>query len=307
MDRNNPYYRQVALLLQVLPFVFRESCFALKGGTAINLFVRDLPRLSVDIDLVYLPDGDREQALPAIHQALDRIADDLEQGLAATVTRSYRHKIDSLHLTVERNNTAIKVELSPVMRGTVFPVANREVVATVEDEFGFAEVPVVALADLYAGKLCAAFDRQHPRDLFDVMLLLENEGIADQLRKAFLVYLISHPRPMDELLQPHWRPMRDVFAGEFSGMTLRPVTLEELRKAGTQALNQLLAQLTDPEKRFLCSLYQGPTDWTALGISGIEKLPAVQWKVRNIEKMTQEKRRGALMALRRVLSMGDVG
>ncbi|GGJ87018.1 hypothetical protein GCM10007426_15220 [Alloalcanivorax dieselolei] len=86
MDRNNPYYRQVALLLQVLPFVFRESCFALKGGTAINLFVRDLPRLSVDIDLVYLPDGDREQALPAIHQALDRIADDLEQGLAATVT-----------------------------------------------------------------------------------------------------------------------------------------------------------------------------------------------------------------------------
>lgn len=74
MDRSSPYYLEVQLLLQVLPFVFQEPCFALKGGNAINLFGRDFPHLSVDIDLVYLPDADRQQALSRIHQALDRIA-----------------------------------------------------------------------------------------------------------------------------------------------------------------------------------------------------------------------------------------
>ena len=49
------YRRQVQLLIRVLPSIAEEACFALKGGTAINLFVRDMPRLSVDIDLTYLP------------------------------------------------------------------------------------------------------------------------------------------------------------------------------------------------------------------------------------------------------------
>jgi hypothetical protein len=47
------YFRQAELLLRVLPLVDREAVFALKGGTAINFFVRDLPRVPVDIDLVY--------------------------------------------------------------------------------------------------------------------------------------------------------------------------------------------------------------------------------------------------------------
>ena len=50
MDNNNIYYRQVQLLVQLLPLIAEEHCFALKGGTAINLFIRELPRLSVDID-----------------------------------------------------------------------------------------------------------------------------------------------------------------------------------------------------------------------------------------------------------------
>lgn len=66
MDRNTLFYAQVQLLLRVLPFIAKESCFALKGGTAINLFVRDFPRLSVDIDLVFLPSTTRQQALESI-------------------------------------------------------------------------------------------------------------------------------------------------------------------------------------------------------------------------------------------------
>jgi len=68
-----PYREQVALLLRVLPIIGREEAFALKGGTAINLFVRDLPRLSVDIDLTFLPLVDRVAALSAIREALQRV------------------------------------------------------------------------------------------------------------------------------------------------------------------------------------------------------------------------------------------
>lgn len=51
---DNRYKATVALLLDVMPFVFEQKCFAMKGGTAINLFCRDMPRLSVDIDLVFI-------------------------------------------------------------------------------------------------------------------------------------------------------------------------------------------------------------------------------------------------------------
>lgn len=74
MDSTNPFYKQVGLLVQLLPIVGQQRCFALKGGTAINLFVRDLPRLSVDIDLAYLPMTDRDQALTEIDAALKAIA-----------------------------------------------------------------------------------------------------------------------------------------------------------------------------------------------------------------------------------------
>ena len=75
MDRNSPYFKQAELLVRVLPNIARETCFALKGGTAINFFVRNLPRLSVDIDLVYLLIEDRTTSLTGIDSALNRIAD----------------------------------------------------------------------------------------------------------------------------------------------------------------------------------------------------------------------------------------
>jgi len=74
MPFNDVYRRQVDLLVRTLPYVAEEECFALKGGTAINLFVRDLPRLSVDIDLTYLPIADRDQSLAEIGDALRRIS-----------------------------------------------------------------------------------------------------------------------------------------------------------------------------------------------------------------------------------------
>jgi len=68
------YRKQVELLIKILPFIAEEDCFALKGWTAINLFVRDMPRLSVDIDLTYLPVLSRSESLDAIDAAMKRIA-----------------------------------------------------------------------------------------------------------------------------------------------------------------------------------------------------------------------------------------
>lgn len=304
MDRSNPFYRQVQLLVQILPLVAREESFALKGGTAINLFVRDFPRLSVDIDLVYLPGDERADALKAIAAALDRIADAATKNLAATqITKSYEDKPDALRLIVQRDGATVKVELSPVLRGTVYEPRTMQVVPAVEDEFGFVEASVVSLEDLYAGKMCAALDRQHPRDLFDVKWLLENEGLTERLRKAFLVYLISHSRPMEELLDPHFKDLAPLYEGEFRGMTLTDVPLSELEKARLQLVQTIGSSLTGEEKRFLCSVYELKPDGGLLGLAGVMELPAVRWKLHNIDRMPKPDREASLARLRAVLKI----
>lgn len=125
------YLDQVALLLRTIPEIASEPDFALKGGTAINLFARDLPRLSVDIDLVYLPVADRTTSLDAVRTGLERIARCLETRLGFKVER---HLLpDGKRLLVHSDSTAIKVEVSPVLRGTVFPPEMRTVSPGVED------------------------------------------------------------------------------------------------------------------------------------------------------------------------------
>ena len=254
MNRNSIYYKQVQLLMQVLPFVAKQSCFALKGGTAINLFVREFPRLSVDIDLVYLPMKGRDEALQEISEALDTISTNLQTAFKdMKLTEAYKSKRDSLRLVVARNGVQIKVELSPVLRGTVYEPALMEVCESVEEEFGYVETPVVALADLYAGKICAALDRQHPRDLFDVKALLENEGLTDEIRKAFIVYLSSHNRPMAELLRPQYKDISAIYAGEFENMTQTVVPLDELVAVRERLVGLIHVGLTDDEREFLIS------------------------------------------------------
>lgn len=219
------YRQQVALLIRTIPFVAKEAAFALKGGTAINLFVRDMPRLSVDIDLTYLPVEDRTTSLAAINAAMLRIAERIEAGIPGAKVNPSRSADEKIvtKLIVRAKGVQIKIEITPVLRGTVYGPVVTPVVPTVEDEFGFAEMQVVSFADLYAGKIVAALDRQHPRDLFDVSDLLAHEGISEELRRAFLVYLISHNRPMAEVLAPTRKPLAEEFARGFVGMTQEPV------------------------------------------------------------------------------------
>ncbi|MGX5217060.1 nucleotidyl transferase AbiEii/AbiGii toxin family protein [Pseudomonas segetis] len=304
MDRQSHYYRQVQLLLQLIPFVAQHDCFALKGGTAINLFVRDFPRLSVDIDLVFLPMMERHEALQTIKGNLNSLALNIRTNIDNTrVTCSLKDKADALRLVVERGGVQIKIELSPVLRGTVFKPEVVAVSEAVEDEFGFAEMAVVSFADLYAGKICAALDRQHPRDLFDVKQLLDTEGLTADLRKALLVYIISHSRPIAELLRPNLKDITDVYEGEFRNMADQDIPQADLEATREQLISLINTSLTPQERAFLLSFKSRTPDWTLLGLSNVDQLPAVRWKLQNLARMTPEKHTAAYLRLKETLAI----
>lgn len=284
------YSAQVALLVRTIPEIAREDTFALKGGTAINLFVRDLPRLSVDIDLVYLPIAARTESLAAIHQGFARIAGNLRKRLGVKVTE--QKSGDGAKLIVRAGAAQIKVEVSPVLRGTVFDPEVCSVRPTVEDRFGYAEMLVVALPDLYAGKIAAALDRQHPRDLFDILHLYENEGITDDLFKAFLIYLVSHNRPPHELLDPNLLDLNALYVGEFQGMTVEPVPLASLLDIRAKLIADIQKRTReDAPAAFLRSFFAGDPDWSRVVLPiDASRLPAVQWKQQNLGRLQAEQR-----------------
>lgn len=304
MDRNSPYHSQVRLLMRLFPIISREPCFALKGGTAINLFVRDMPRLSVDIDLVYLPIEDYEQSYTNCTLALKRIGDAVAQEIAGSRVTVSNAK-NSLRLLIQANEVGIKVEISPVLRGCVFKSQLLTTQPGVEAEFGYAEMNLLAIEDLYGGKICAALDRQHPRDLFDIKLLLENEGLTNGIRRAFLVYLISHNRPMAELLAPNRKNIRGIFRREFEFMAMQAVTVDQLEEVREQLIYLIHSGLTDDEKRFLISFKSIAPDWAIFGLEGVDKLPAVRWKLENLEKMPRVKHAMAMDGLRKSLKMDE--
>jgi len=289
----------------VLPIIDTEPCFALKGGTAINLFYRDLPRLSVDIDLLYLPLENREQALTNIKAALGRIAERIKTSISgAIVIDTTRLQNNSLSLLVEAHGVRVKIELSPVIRGCLFPPLRMETRQIVEEQFGYASIQVASHPDLYAGKLCAALDRQHPRDLFDVKLLLENEGLTEDLRKTFIIFLISHHRPMHELLAPNPKDVRQAYANEFAAMAQIEIPVKELQAVLGKLVALINNSLTQEEKKFLLSFKNMQPEWDLLGIPNVvaaAQLPSVRWKMINLEKLEKDKHHMLLQKLDSVL------
>ena len=305
--KTSPFFKQADLVVQLIPFVNAETCFALKGGTAINFFVRNFPRLSVDIDLVYVSVEDRETTLRGINAALQRMADRIRRSMpTAQVTE---RKLSSQNLVVKLivrvpNVGEVKIEPNTVLRGVVHPTTELTLVSRAVEVFGrSAAIRTLSLAELYGGKLCAALDRQHPRDLFDVHGLFQAEGITDEIRRAFVIFLASHDRPMSELLNPNRQNMQQVFADQFEGMTLDPLPLAALEIARERLIEKINRDLTNAEREFLLSMKQLAPRWDLLGIPGLERLPGLQWKLHNLRKMDPAKRLTAEQLLRRKLRL----
>jgi predicted nucleotidyltransferase component of viral defense system len=305
MPVGEAYRRQAALLVRIVPFVAPDKCFALKGGTAINLFIRDLPRISVDLDLTYLPVADRDASLTAIDAAMRRIAAAIAQGIRGAHVDAVapRGQTRITRLIVRADGVQVQIEVTPVLRGCVYEPAVRGVSPRVEEEFGFAEIQVVSFADLYGGKIVAALDRQHPRDLFDVRDLMANEGIGDETRRAFIVYLVSSNRPFAEILAPTRLDIAQEFARGFDGMTDSPVTLDDLIQAREHLIAEIVGKMPIDHRRFLLSLKKGEPEWPLLGVPGAEALPAVRWRLENLAKTDKKKRDALIERLRKVLQL----
>lgn len=293
----NKYRPQVQLLVRVLSHIAKEESLALKGGTALNLFIRDLPRLSVDIDLVYLPVEDRQASLAKIDRCFENIISSIQNNIQDV----YLVKSADNRIIVRQGNTQIKIEISPVLRGSVYPAKLMEITDQAEEQFGYAEIQVLSFNDLYGGKICAALDRQHPRDLFDIKLLLENEGISRELFETFLVYLISHNRPIVELLDPVLSDLNDIFENEFVTMTESEIALEELEETRAKLVKIIHSSLTEQDKEFLISFKKRKPDWSLFELENISELPAVKWKLVNLDSMDDKKHQTAVKKLEEFL------
>ena len=287
MDSN--YVSQVRLLLSVLPDIAGEDVFALKGGTAINLFYRNMPRLSIDIDLTHLPMLSRDAALKNIDETLERIVVSVKaRNPALAARRILGGGAGTTRAAVSDGYSEIKNETSPVMRGTVAKPTTMTASDAVIERFGFVEANVVSFEDLYAGKLCAALERQHPRDLFDVMLLYKNEGITDELFRVFLAYVASSRKPIHEILAPIPRFEDALFKKEFAGMTEEPVTKKSLLVTQARLHKDVGARLTGDVAAFLLSLHDAKPDFGLIGLSNADGLPAIQWKLLNLERLKEQ-------------------
>ena len=280
---NQKYKNQVRLLLNVLPEVAKETCFALHGGTAINLFIRNMPRLSVDIDLTYLPIEDRQTTIDNIAQALTRIKTNIEKkipGLSATL------KKDIGKLLITTKEASVKLEVNLIGRGLI---ANSEIMALCESaqrEYEvFCEIQVVPISQLYGGKICAALDRQHPRDLFDVKYLLANEGFTEEIKKGFLYCLLGSERPINEVLNPHLLDQQQAMGNQFEGMTSEPFAYEEYEQVRATLIELVQKSLIAEDKEFLLQFKNLKPVWNRYSYADF---PSVRWKLHNLEKLKEK-------------------
>jgi predicted nucleotidyltransferase component of viral defense system len=285
------YRDQVRLLLDVLPLVMEEAVFALKGGTAINLFEWDMPRLSVDIDLTYLPTQGREESLAAISGALNRVAANIERRLAPTkVTKPVQGgERMEVKLNCQRQRTQVKIEVNPTLRGHLMPVRVMPCSDSVQDQFeAFTEARVLSRGELFGGKICAALDRQHPRDLFDVKLMLERYGLTEEIRHGMVAALVSHKQPVIELIRPTPKDQRDAFKAKFEGMTLLPFSYDDHVATLERLVQAIRSELTEDDLAFLRSFEAGDPAWDRFQLAGLDELSAPQFKLLNIRKFRQE-------------------
>lgn len=162
---------------------------------------------------------------------------------------------------------------------------------------------VVSFPDLYGGKIVAALDRQHPRDLFDMRELLANEGIDDDMRRAFIVYLLSHDRPMHEVLAARPKDISREYKRSFAGMTEDAVDMEDLLAARKATIEAVVGGMPDEHRRFLVSFEEGAPDWTLLGFENVADLPAVRWRQLNLDKLGEEARSELVENLKRALGV----
>jgi predicted nucleotidyltransferase component of viral defense system len=276
---NNLYKEQVRLLLRILPVIYREEDFAVHGGTAINLFVKNLPRYSVDVDLTYIPIGTREVSMAEIDKKLAAISLQLQRVVPELNIRPVPNK---LLCTVGRST--VKIEVNGIKRGIIGPTIEMPLCDKAQTEFGmYCKARIVPLEQLYGGKIAAALSRQHPRDLFDYNYM-DTDKIVD-LKRGFMFGLLGSDKPFIESLSPNVINQHEALENQFRGMTDVPFTYENYESTREQLIKFVNEMLNEEDKSFLISFEEGSPQWESSAYNDFMEFPSVQWKLQNVNKL----------------------
>ncbi|MDR1582854.1 MAG: nucleotidyl transferase AbiEii/AbiGii toxin family protein [Prevotellaceae bacterium] len=280
------YEKQVALLLDVMPDITAEKNFAIHGGTAINLFHLNMPRMSVDIDLTFIPFSEnRNSDLDRIREALQAIMAKIKVRLPQVTFPDSQRALSELKLLCATADAMIKIEVNQINRGLIVEPSTMPLCENAQIKFNrFCEARTVSVGQLWGGKINAALDRQHPRDMFDMRNLLNNTGLTDEIKTGFLFFLLCGKRPFHELLNPQRINQQAVFDSQFSGMSYEPFSYSDYEETREQIISLINNSLSESDKSLILSFTKGEPKWNE---SDYGKFPAIHWKLLNINKLKE--------------------
>lgn len=293
---NKLYKEQVRLLLRILPVIYREEDFAVHGGTAINLFIKNLPRYSVDVDLTYIPLSPRDESLADIDKKLAAISQQLQRAVPGINIRPVPNK-----LLCTLGRSTVKIEVNGIKRGIIGPIIEIPLCDKAQEEFGmYCKARIVPIEQLYGGKIAAALSRQHPRDLFDYNYMEPDK--IDRLKRGFMFALLGSDKPFIESLAPHVINQQEALENHFRGMTDIPFTYESYETARKQLIAFVNTMLSEEDQAFLVSFEEGDPQWEKSAYSDFRDFPSVQWKLLNIKKLKTQNLEKHSRELKRLLN-----
>lgn len=157
------------------------------------------------------------------------------------------------------------------MRGHLWEPIEMQGCQYVQDEYGlFASANVISRGELYGGKICAALERQHPRDLFDIDILMNVNGIDEEIKLGFVVALLSSRKPLDETLTPKFVDSSSVFESQFAGLSDKRFTYDCFDRVRRELIAKIHDLLSPQDKAFLVSFKSGDPDWALFPVVGID-------------------------------------
>ena len=285
----------IVILREIQRHPLLSKAYVLKGGTAINLFWYDLPRLSVDIDLNYIGSPDRDvmqQDRGMLEKQLSRVLDSLGISVERKPDEHAGGKWRLRAASPFGGNFALEIDLNYIMRIPVWGIQAHA--AHSPDPDYSTDFPTVSLEELFAGKIKALLDRSTARDLYDVCHLASDPLDIDllKLRKALILFGVT--------CEQDWRQKNnstiDAIDGVMVAKELYPLLrsgeepdLKEMKTIVTEFLHELM-KYTDEESLFLDQfvdkgifeprlLFDDPQQAKRLSSH-----PAVLWKLQNHRK-----------------------